>query len=739
MKFTTNLYALGAAALAGALGMLLAPQAAAAEKDDTGSGALMRTLPDGRLVPCPLKHTDVFAEISGPMAMVRVRQDFVNESNETIEAVYNFPLPVLAAVNGYSMQVNDRKIKGKIARREDAQKAFEEARRQGKTAALLNQQRPNVFQQSVTNIPPGGKVSVEVFYVELVPYEAGTYEFVFPMVVGPRYFPAHMAQAQSSVNPPYSAKGTRAGHDIAVEVKLNKVGALAGVSSVNHSIDQKHQPQFESIRLATGDQIPNKDFILRYRTADRQIAPALLTHAEKGQGFFSFVIDPPAARSAEVEPTPKELVFAIDVSGSMHGFPLDKAKECMMLAIEGMNPRDTFNLIVFEGATELLFDKPQPATPENITRAKRFLEFRQGSGGTEMMKAVRAALDGTDAQDHVRIVCFMTDGHVGNENEIISEIRRHPNARVFSFGIGSSVNRFLLDKMAEAGRGEVEYVSLNDDGSAAAKRFHERVRNPLLTDVKLEFNGVAVEDVVPARIPDLFSAKPIIVSGRYASAGKGKLKLSGKMAGRAWSREIDVVLPAENAANSAVPSIWARRKIDSLSIDEQANREAITKLGLDFRLMTSFTSFYAVEERVVNEGGQVKRIDVPVEMPDGVSHEYATGNVTAKRATFLPAAPLPSIGLYSRSAPRPQEMAAADSLRRQRVEPKEEVTPAGRIEVRILLKAVTAANLKALKDLGFLPAANNPAGALFLRGSLDASKLEQVKKLDFVVRVEPLV
>lgn len=739
MQQTSKLFAWGAAALAGALGLMMAPAGSAAGKAESDSGSLARVLPDGRVLACPLKHTDVKAEISGPMAMVRVTQDFVNESSETIEAMYNFPLPVMAAVNGYTMKVNDRVVRGKIARREEAQKAFDEARRQGKTAALLNQQRPNVFQQSVTNIPPGGKVSVEIYYVELVPYEVGTYEFVFPMVVGPRYFPASVAREAGQVNPSYAGKGTRAGHDIAVEVKVTGTPGLRAVASVNHAIQQKREAGQETIRLDAADTIPNKDFVLRYQVAGKEIAPAMLVHAEKGTGFFSFVIDPPAVKSREVEPTPKELVFAIDVSGSMHGFPLDKAKECMMMAIAGMNPRDTFNLIVFEGATELLFPQPMPATPENVAKAKRFLEFRQGSGGTEMMKAVRAALDGTDQQDHVRIVCFMTDGYVGNEGEILAEIRRHPNARVFSFGIGSSVNRYLLDKMAEAGRGEVEYVSLNDDGSAAAKRFHERVRNPLLTDVAIDFGSLPVKDVTPARIPDLFSAKPLIVSGRFDRAAKGKIRITGKMAGQPWSREIEVTLPGEQKANSAVPAVWARRRIDELSIESQKNQEAITKLGLDFRLMTAYTSFYAVEERVVNEGGQVRRVEVPVEMPEGVSHEYAGGNV-AKRMmvaqTFLPQSPAGAAYAPSPAQIREERVQSVD--RAQDAFKANKPAPSGLIQVQILVKASTPEVLKKLKELGFVaqPAA---AGAKFLKGTIDAGKLEALKQLEFVVRVEQLV
>jgi Ca-activated chloride channel family protein len=718
-----------AAFAAGMFGFGLTGEAGGAP-NEPGGGVLSRVTPDGKVLECPLRHTAVNAELSGPLAQVVVRQDFVNESKDTIEATYLFPLPQMAAVIGYEMHVNDRIVKGKIARREEAQKAFEQARAQGKTAGLLNQQRPNVFQQNLTNIPPGGKVSVEIRFVDLVKYEGGTYEWAFPMVVGPRYFPQHAAHEAHHVNPPVAAKGLRAGHDISVNVKLSAGVSLAGVSSVNHAIqDTRLDALHHQIALSQGKEIPNKDFVLRWKLDAARITPSLLTHRSGNDGYFSFVIDPPATRPLPADIAPKELVFVIDTSGSMHGFPLDKAKEAMMLAIDGLHPRDTFNLITFAGDTHVLWSKPMPATPDNVAAAKQFLQFRQGGGGTEMMKAIRASLEGTNRQEHLRIVCFMTDGYVGNENEIIAEIRKHPNARVFSFGIGSSVNRFLLDKMAEAGRGEVEYVSLNSDGSAAAKRFHQRVRTPLLTDIELLWNGLPVQDVVPARIPDLFDAKPIIVSGRYSGAASGKITIRGKQGGRAYSRDLEVVLPAAQSANVMVPSIWARRKVDALSVDEIENRESITALGLKYGLMTKYTSYYAVEERVVNEGGKVRRVDVPVDIPEGVSIEGVYGGAPAGMMARS------QHTLYSVAESR-AVLAPPPAMPRTR-DAEKRVYPAVQVRVKVMLKAASPEVLKKLKELGFVADAA-PAGALFLTGEIAATKLEELREVVGVLRVEEI-
>jgi len=388
------------------------------------------------------------------------------------------------------------------------------------------------------------------------------------------------------------------------------------------------------VKLKNEGEIPNKDFILKYDVAGRRIEDAILTHHSRTGGFFTMILQPPDRVTAE-DVTPKELVFVLDTSGSMNGFPIEKAKEAMKHALDGLYPQDTFNLITFAGDTHILFPEPVSATPENLRKAQAFLASRQGSGGTEMMKAIRAALDPTDSQQHVRIVCFMTDGYIGNDMAIISEIQKHPNARIFSFGIGSSVNRFLLDKMAEEGRGEVEYVTLNDDGSAAAKRFHERVRSPLLTDISIDWAGLPVTDIYPKRIPDLFSAKPVVLAGRFTGSGRGVIRLKGKMAGEDFTREIRVDLPQDEPRRDVLAKLWARTRIDDLMAQDYSGiqygtaredvKESITQLGLDFRLMTQFTSFVAVEEMTVTEGGEPRRIEVPVDMPEGVSHEGVFG------------------------------------------------------------------------------------------------------------------
>jgi Ca-activated chloride channel family protein len=661
-----------------------------------GDGSLEIVDKDGKAgLFCPLKHTDVKAEISGFISRVTVTQEFTNPSQDNVEAVYVFPLPHDAAVDDMTLHVGDRVVRSLIKRREEAQKIYENAKNAGHVAALLNQERPNIFTQSVANIAPGASVKVEISYVETLKYEAGAYEFVFPMVVGPRYIPGAPTGQQaggwspdttqvpdaSRITPPvagvhYGVKGTRAGHDISLSVKLDAGVAIKELRSSSHDVTVDNvNPHTATVRLRSENEIPNRDFILKYDVASGKIEDALLVHAAptrgrdyKGSeaepalqqgGYFTFILQPPD-RVRDEDATPRELIFVLDTSGSMYGFPLETAKKTMKRAIEHLRPGDTFNLITFAGDTHILFPSPVLATASNVNQATKFIDGHRGGGGTEMMKAIRAALGEqspscgpnedcainsrvSSEQTPVRVVCFMTDGYVGNDMEIVAAVQKHPEARVFSFGIGTAVNRFLLENMARAGRGEVEFVTKEDEAAPAADRFYERVHTPVLTDIAIDWNGLPVTDVMPTRLLDLFSAKPLVITGRYNGSANGTIKLRGMRAGKRFEREIRVNLPANEPANQALEQLWARNRIENLMAQDwngmQNNprkelREEITQLGLDYRLVTQFTSFVAVEEQTVVEGGRTRTIQVPVELPQGVSSKYIFDETKSGNAPF---------------------------------------------------------------------------------------------------------
>jgi Ca-activated chloride channel family protein len=622
--------------------------ALAAPQEEATPGSLQVRDASGKLgAACPLRHTDVHAEISGFLSRVRVTQEFENPFKEKIEAVYTFPLPQNAAVDDMTMTIGERTVRGRILPREEARIVYDDAKSRGQVASLLDQERPNIFTQAVANIMPGEKVTVTISYVETLKYEEGSYQFVFPMTVAPRYVPGAQANAAgagsapstetaqvpdaSKITPPLAPKGARAGHDISLEVALDAGVPVDELKSNSHEIDVERPNGWSArVRLKNRAEIPNRDFVLKYDVAGGRIEDALLAHKMDKGGFFTLILQPPDRATPE-DVTPKEIIFVLDTSGSMQGFPIEKAKEAMKLALDGLNPQDTFNLITFAGDTHILFPQPVSATRENLQKAQSFLASRSGDGGTEMMKAIKMALAPSDNQGHIRVVCFMTDGEVGNDFEIIAEVQKHPNARVFAFGIGSSVNRYLLDKIAEEGRGEAEYVSLNDDGSLAARKFHERVRSPLLTDISIDWAGLQVADLYPKRIPDLFSAKPVILTGRYTKGGRAVVRLKGKMSGRDFVRELPVELPEQEARHDVLQTLWARERVDDLMKQDylgvqQGKAHAdlqgtITQLGIEYRLLTQFTSFVAVEELVVTDGGAPRRIDVPVELPEGMSRE----------------------------------------------------------------------------------------------------------------------
>jgi Ca-activated chloride channel family protein len=561
-----------------------------------------------------------------------------------------------------------------------------------------------------------------------------------------------------------------------VEVKLDAGVPVENLQCPTHDVAvEKPAPSQAVVRLRDQASIPNKDFLLKYAVAGRQIDDAVLLHRGAKGGFFTLILQPPA-RVAPASVTPRELIFVLDTSGSMSGFPIEKAKEAMKLAMDGLRAEDTFNLITFSGDTHILFPEPVHATPENIRRAQEFLRSRAGSGGTEMMKAIRASLEGSDRPGHVRVVCFMTDGEVGNDMEIIAEVQRHPNARVFAFGIGSSVNHFLLDKMAQYGRGEVDYVGLNDDGSAAARRFHERVDSPVLTDIAIDWNGLPVSEVYPARVPDLFAAKPVVVYGRYSGPASGNIRLRGKIAGREFAREIKLNLPAAEPKHDVLATLWARTRVDDLMGQDFYGmqrgtvrddlRKQITDLGLEYRLMTQFTSFVAVEEKTITEGGKPRRVEVPVEMPEGMSYEGVFGReprpVQAQMAMNSPSRSSYrafdgiSGALGMRKAmpgpmappPQPQAKPAAPApaskldsslealANHQPVRDEPVQVQNGRVTVQLFLNDTSAETMKQLQQLGFEVVVRPQSGNVLV-GRIVVEKLQALAQLNAIKYVAP--
>lgn len=599
-------------------------------------------------VPLPLEHTDVRARIAGYIASVQVQQRYRNPYSEKIEALYVFPLPQDAAVSDFVMTVGDRHIRGIIRERQQAERLYAEARQQGYVASLLTQERPNIFTQAVANIEPGKRIDIDLTYYNPLAYHDGDYEFVFPMVVGPRFNPPGPTDGIGAV--PAGAYGSsgqatevhylpperRSGHDIALQVDIDAGMAIEAVSSPTHVIDSAApDPSHRHVTLRASDTVPNKDFVLRYRLAGAGVKSAFLSHRDARGGFFTLMLQPPAELSAAAR-APMELVFVLDCSGSMEGEPLRIAKQAAARALRRLGPDDTFQIVQFSTTASQLGPRPVPATPENLQRGLDYLASLQSEGGTMMIEGIKAALDFPHDARRLRVVSFMTDGYIGNEAEILGAMQqRLGEARVFSFGIGSSTNRYLLDRMAMLGRGAVAYVGLDESSQRAVDQFYERIAHPALTDLAIDWGDLEVSDVYPAHLPDLFVGRPVVITGRYRGTGATTVRVTGSAGGETHV----VTVPVDAAADAerpALANVWARMKIADLEDRATVGGAAesapqITQVALNYGLMSAYTAFIAVDSSRVTEGDHGTTVAVPVPVPDGVRYDTTVPEPQAKR------------------------------------------------------------------------------------------------------------
>jgi Ca-activated chloride channel homolog len=611
---------------------------AAPSDDSAGSGALMAKIADEQ-IPMPLKHTDVHASISGYIGSVEVVQQFQNPYSSKIEAVYVFPLPHNAAVNEFIMTIGDRRIRGIIRERKEAEKIYAQAKSQGYVATLLTEERPNVFTQSVANIEPGKEIDVTIKYFHALEYVDGWYEFAFPMVVGPRFNPAGTTNgvgaaprggsgaSGQSTEVQYLRPGERSGHDIALRVDVDAGVVIEEFRCATHDVTHESASSNRlTVALKASDSIPNRTFVLRYRVAGEKIKSDLLTHRDERGNYFTLMLFPPK-EVGNLTRQPLELVFVLDCSGSMDGRPIEQAKAAVERGLRLLRPGDSFQIINFSMHASQLGPRPLEATPENVQRGLKYLQSLNGEGGTMMIEGIKAALDFPHDPERLRFVCFLTDGYIGNEEEILREIHKRLGAsRIFSFGIGSEVNRYLIDHMAKTGRGAVAYLGSRDEAAPIMDDFFERISHPGLTDLAIDWGGMQVSEVYPSALPDLFVGRPVIVTGRFEGSGSTTIRVSGKAAGE----RMEFVAPADlngvTAMHPELPTVWARMKIAALaeqSIYEPNGElsEQIKHVALDYSLMSAFTAFVAVDSSRITEGSESTTVPVAVPVPEGVKYE----------------------------------------------------------------------------------------------------------------------
>jgi Ca-activated chloride channel family protein len=605
----------------------------------------------------PLEHTHVKARLTGYVAEVEVAQTYKNPGTKPIEAVYVFPLPENSAVHALRMVIGQRVIEGEVKERGAARRTYETARSQGFTAALLEQERPNVFTQSVANIAPGEKIDVVVRYVQDLSYDAGQYEFVFPMVVGPRYMPGKALDAAPSgtgthadttrvpdasrISPPYVGTGERSGHDISIEVVADTTLAVGDFEVPTHEVlARKPADGTLKLTLAEKKSLPNRDFVLRYRAAAKEPKASLfLARGAGNSGFFSLVVEPPEMDVDRVVGR-REVVFVVDVSGSMSGVPLAMCKRAMRTALGMLRPVDTFNVITFAGSTARAFPTPRAANAANLKRAFDVVDAMEAGGGTEMLNAISVALSPQVEPGRHRYVFFLTDGYVGNEDEIMASASRFVSAverggqraRVFSYGVGSSVNRHLIDGLARAGKGTAVVATPREDPTRAVNGFFRIIDKPILENLRLELGQLRPDNLFPVTAPDLFASHPVIVHGTYSGEPTGTLSVAAALNGREIQMPVTVrkLEGLQDKGPSVLGRLWARSKVTAL--DEAmwdrgspAVRREIIELGEKFHLVTRFTSLVAVDRSRRVGDGRPETVVQPAEAPEGVDLEKAGG------------------------------------------------------------------------------------------------------------------
>ena len=592
----------------------------------------------------PLKQTEVKAKIAGNISRVEVVQKFENPFPESIEAVYVFPLPDEAAVDDMEIKIGSRTIKADIKRREEALEIYEQARKQGRSAGLLEQERDNIFTQSLANIKPGEKIEVTIRYTESLKFAGGDYEFVFPMVVGPRYISGNSTGADR-INPPVLPPRTRSGHNIAVSVEIDAGVAIGDVRSTSHQITTHRSGNIVQVQLANSDTIPNKDLILRYRVAGENTRATILTQSDKRGGHFATYLIP-ALNYKTNEIVPKDVVFLMDTSGSQQGEPLAKSKELMRRFIQGLNPNDTFTIIDFANTAKALSTNPLANTAANRQSAINYIQNLQANGGTELLNGIQAVMNFPAATGRLRSIVLITDGYIGNENEVLARVQGSlkPGNRLYSFGVGGSVNRFLLNRLAEVGRGTSQVIRQDEPSAEAAEKFFREINRPVLTNIQISWEGLGEKpEIYPIAPPDLFASGPLVLFGKKTDRANGQLRIRGTLAGgkayeqvlpvnfaRSGGRQREstsVAATATDFGNPAVAQLWGRSRIKDLMNqmfggETQSLVEAVTNTALTYRLLSEYTAFVAVSEEVrVEPDGSRHRVQVPVELPQGVSYE----------------------------------------------------------------------------------------------------------------------
>ncbi|MBI5551286.1 MAG: VWA domain-containing protein [Desulfobacterales bacterium] len=604
-------------------------------------------------VPTPtdqfiLRQTAAEVEITGVVARVRLRQVFENPYDERLETIYVFPMPENAAVDAYSFRIGEKVIKGVVKKKEEARKEYEQAKQEGRKAGLLEQERPDIFTQSLVNIPPRATVVANIEYVHTLKIDGAHYLFSFPMVVAPRYIPGQpvargnvgrgwandtdQVPDASKITPQYIPPGMRAGHDIDVTVKIDAGLPIQAITGVTHELAiHKGSETTATVSLKNGPVIPNKDFVLEYKVGGQSTMLAAMTHKGEGEdGFFSIVIQPKHSVERQ-EVAPRDIVLLLDISGSMDGTPIGQLRGFAEHILGTLNPQDRFNIVAFNNDLDSFASQYLQATPENIANGQGFIRALRSSGGTEMLPAIRQVLKpASEEENRHAYVIIVTDALVGNDAPILNHLNQPQfgRFRIYPVAMGSAPNDYLIQRAAEIGRGFSMRIANEDNAVEIAKRFAAKISYPIMTDLAIDWGQLKVKDLLPEPLPDLYADRPLVLIGRYEKSGAAKVKLTGNISGQKVVSEFDLDLPASETAHDSLPVLWARARIRQLTNKEignisNATQEKITALGLTHQIVTDYTSFIAVERDIPGDLSRNLRTEpVLLAIPEGMDHLF---------------------------------------------------------------------------------------------------------------------
>jgi Ca-activated chloride channel family protein len=636
--------------------LALAVGAQAATPNDMTSGSLLLTAKDGSYLEAPRLGADYNVTVSGPTGRTVLTQRFENPADGWVEGVYVFPLPEGAAVDTLKIIAGNRVIVGDVKEKQEAKIIYEEAKASGQTASLVEQERPNLFTNSVANIGPHETVIVQIEYQETIQQTSGTYHLRLPLVVAPRYNPSPIVQTvdlrsdgtgvlkandpvadRDRITPPViDPRLSGPVNPVSISVALNAGFELGVVKSSFHKIVSKVlDADSEVIGLGDVEVPADKDFELTWTAKGTAPQVGLFQEKVNGKDYLMATVTPPSVAGV-AKPTPRETVFVIDNSGSMDGPSMQQAKEALLLGLDTLQPGDRFNVIRFDDTYDELFGTPVSADAENLSAAKAFVSSLSANGGTEMIPPLKEALhdDTPSDQSHLRQIVFITDGAIGNEQEMFAQLTKNRGrSRVFMVGIGSAPNSYLMTRAAELGRGTFTFIGEETQVKDRMQELFAKIGQPIVTNLKAEIDGAAIA-LTPDKLPDLYRGEPVVMMAE-ASGLKGTLTVTGMIGDAPWT----VKLPVSGAAQGkGIDKLWAHRKVADYEVSStlgdmsyEAANKAILAVALDHHIVSSQTSLIAVDKTPKRPPGyHLTRADVPLNLPSGWNYDKVFGEQNPK-------------------------------------------------------------------------------------------------------------